>query len=198
MLHSPNDPKKTLRQQYPELDVQAFKDLTKAEEDMIWLYSSKSSPFAEIKNPEEKIKKVLDLMKKDGTVLKESDREKYLALQFTSQQKSAMEVMRKFNPELRSRAASAGDQIFNNLIAITSIDINDYATKTDENGVKILDATTLNNYTSAVQKCMDLLPQVIKMNEEGFGINKTMSSDIAAGKSPMEVFLERERYKDKK
>jgi hypothetical protein len=195
MLFYPVDDKKTLKQQYPELNsVQEFKDLSQQDEMLVWLYSCQSSPISDIKDPYLRIQKACEMMSEKNKI-KDVDRSKYLSLQFPEKIKAAMEVMRKFNPEIRTRAKIAVDQMFNNLMAIASININDFMFKTDENAVRVLDATAINNYTTAMQKVRDELPSIIKMQEDGFGISSSVSVDLASGKSPHQIFMERQKNK---
>jgi len=196
MLFYPLDKAKTLKQQYPELNaLQEFKDLTAKEEILVWLYSCKSSPVADIKDPHMRILKVTELM--ESHKISDKDKTSYLSLVFSEKIKSAMDAMRKFDPEIRSRARAAGEQMFNNLMAISSIDISDYMTKADTNGVSQLDATAINNYTSAIQKVRDELPAVIKMLEDGFGISSSVSVDLASGKSPHQIWMDRQKQNQK-
>jgi len=197
MLFYPLDKTKTLKQQYPELNaLQEFRDLTAKEEILVWLYSCKSSPVADIKDPHMRILRTIELM--DGNhKLSDKDKTSFLSLVFSEKIKAAMDAMRKFDPEIRSRARAAGEQMFNNLMAISSIDISEYMIKNDGNGVIQLDSTAINNYTSAIQKVRDELPAVIKMLEDGFGISSSVSIDLASGKSAHQIFMERQKQNQK-
>jgi hypothetical protein len=75
-------------------------------------------------------------------------------------------------------------------LSISKIDINNVMFKTVD-GVEVFDASSVNSYVTAIQKVREELPEVIKIREEGFGINAAVSVDLASGKSAHEIALER-------
>ena len=187
------DKKKKIVDAYPELAKKPeFMSLSKEEGDFVWWFSCQASPF---NTKETGIKDRFDKARAafDNAFGKNADpgtRVKYYNCQFSPEIMQANEVMSRFSPDHRSRANEAVEQIFNNLLSISKIDINNVMFKTVD-GVEVFDASSVNSYVTAIQKVREELPEVIKIREEGFGINAAVSVDLASGKSAHEIALER-------
>lgn len=187
------DRKKKLVDAYPELATKPeFRDLTKPEGDFVWWFSCQASPLNSkengIKDRFEKARAAFD--NSFGPNADQSVRVKYYNCQFSPEIMQANEVMQRFSPDHRSRANEAVEQIFNNLLSISKIDINNVMYKTVD-GVEVFDASSVSSYVTAIQKVREELPEVIKIREEGFGINAAVSVDLASGKTAHEIALER-------
>jgi len=187
------DRKKKLVDAYPELATKPeFRDLTKPEGDFVWWFACQASPLNSketgIKDRFEKARAAFD--NSFGPNADQSVRVKYYNCQFSPEIMQANEVMQRFSPDHRSRANEAEEQIFKNLLSISKIDINNVMYKTVD-GVEVFDASSVSSYVTAIQKVREELPEVIKIREEGFGINAAVSVDLASGKTAHEIALER-------
>lgn len=191
------DRKRKIVDAYPELARKPeMERLSKEEGDFVWWFSCKASP---LNNSEDGKKDRFEKARAafDNSFGKNSDpetRAKYYNCQFPPEIMQANEVMSKFSPDHRSRANEALEQIFNNLLSISKIDIKDVMYK-QVDGVEVFDSSSVSSYVTAIQKVREELPEVIKMREEGFGINAAVSVDLASGKSAHEIALERRNKK---
>lgn len=187
------DRKKKIVDAYPELATKPeFIALSKQQGDFVWWFACKASPLnnkeTEVKDRFEKARKAFD--NSFGNNADPDTRVKYYNCQFPPEIMQANEIMSRFSPDHRSRANEALEQIFNNLLSISKIDIKDVMFKIVD-GSEVFDASSVSSYVTAIQKVREELPEVIKMREEGFGINAAVSVDLASGKSAHEIALER-------
>ena len=200
-LFYPADPQKTLKQQYREFaEVEEFKDLSKSEEIFVWLYGLKTSPCGDIKNKTERATQALEYMDNmAGIGFKPNDknRKEWAVARFSEKIKIAIERMGKFNVEERKETDTALKNIQKNLIMIANLDVNTIMMKTDDNGVQYFDAAGVNQFVNLSVKVADELPRIVRINEEGMGIVAAVSVDLASGRSPHQIFMEREKQKIK-
>lgn len=191
---------KRLGDLYPELASRpAIADLTLEEGRFVWWFACKASPFNDpdtgIGNRQEKAKAAFD--KAFGKDSDHASKIKYYACQFPPHIMEANEVMSKFNPELRSRAGEGAQKNFDNLLRISELDIQQvmFVTIEDSEGNKTtkFDASAVNSFVGAVQKITEIMPDLIKTLEEGFGINSAVSSDLMSGKTAHEIAMQRNK-----
>ena len=200
-LFYPVDPNKTLKQQYAEFArVPEFRDLTKSEEVFVWGYACSGSPLSGIEDRYKRSQEVVKMMKEMkawNIIPKEADERKYLNLQFGEKMKSAIDVMGKFRLTERMQADAAMKNMQGNLIKIANLNVETIMYKTDENGVKYFDASGVKQFVDTIQKVAEELPNIVRLNEEGMGISASVSIDLASGRSPHQVFMDREKDKTK-
>lgn len=198
-LFYPVDPNKTLKQQYKEFaEAMEFKDLSKSEEVFVWGFACTGSPHSGIEDRYKRSETVIAMMKQMkawNITPKESDETNYLNIKFSEKIKAAIDKMSKFKVTERMEARDALKNIEKNFVKIAGLDVEDIMWKTDENGVKYFDASGVNQFVTTLQKVAEELPKIVRSNEDGMGISASISLDLASGRSPHQVYMDREKAK---
>lgn len=200
-LFYPVDPNKTLKQQYREFaETIEFKDLSKSEEIFVWGFACSGSKHSGIEDRHKRSEAVIGMikeMKAWNIPIKEADERNYLNLKFSEKIKGAIDKISKFNVTERMEADIALKNIQKTLVKIANLDVEDIMWKNDENGVKYFDASGVNQFVSTMQKVAEELPKITRSNEDGMGISALVSIDLASGRSPHQVYMDREKAKIK-
>jgi len=160
---------RSMQDAYPELKrIREFEKLSPMQMKFVWYYSSQSSPFFTVTSVEDRCK----LSIKESKIKFQSDRERdlYLLIQFPEAIKEACDRMSRMDYNVRSSAKDMVIKLFAN-----------YAKYVDSYSKENADT-----YISATQKISRELPNLIKLKEEGFGVqdddkrkNASKGQDIA-------------------
>lgn len=193
---------KPLREIYAELsEEESFKDLELAEDRFVWLIACRGSFLVDSDSPDFiadqplRMQKAVELITRSGIPIPDHMKSRWMNGQMDPRVRAAVEVIKKFIPEARERGAEAVDSAFNNLIKLTKVDIEEYITKVDEDGNKVLDTSAMNSYASAMDKIVDVLPKIIKMKEQNMGVAYAISAELLSGRSANKIFMERNKRK---
>jgi hypothetical protein len=149
---------RSLKQDYPELkEVEEFMGLSKNELLFVWYFSNTTSPFAKIKNPrtrgENALKKVW------GKRIPQDLKNEILTGQYGSKFRDAIEKMASYQVEIRSRAKTITENIFNRYEKILAVDDKDV--EGDDNKKAYVDISS---------KIIKDLPSLVSQIESGYGV----------------------------
>ena len=165
---------KSLKKMYPEIASEPlFKELNNEEVLFAWYVGCKSSPIDQSISDSEKYKQAAAISFK-------TDREKmarFSVMDVTENVKLAIEKMETYSPKAREIATQALQNHFKNIIKLSEIDIISDTEYKDKEGNSSIDWTARKQYSDIVKTHSEILPNLIKQVEEGFGIEKTKKEE---------------------
>jgi hypothetical protein len=160
---------KDLRRLHPQLlEEPEFKSLSTTDMLFVWYFANKTSPFASESSDRVKARFSYEASYGD----REPDRkEKYINGIFPEKVREAIEKMALFKPEERVRALAMMYTMFNNLEKLVDVDVDENFIVIDDNGKRVgIDWTARKNYIDSVSKVNEVLPELVRKMEEGFGV----------------------------
>lgn len=161
-------------EEYPELaNYEEFKPLTREEMRLVWYYANQTSPFYDTSPMQTKISKCFDAAW--GNLAKESEKVRYLSGNFPAIVQMAINRMRMFNPEKRSRSLMMLEKVFADYEEI----ITNFKPKAKE-GDKPVSLDKVKEYVDLTTKITAQLPTLVQELEEGFGVKKKIDGKSTA------------------
>lgn len=165
---------KHLKKMYPELALEPlFKEVKNDELLFAWYLGCKSSPI----DPDwgEEIRYAQSaLMAFPNDLLK---RKQYAAKNVPDDVKLAVEKMATYSPKARELAARTLQNHFHNMLEMSQIEVKKDFQYIDKEGNELIDWTARNQYMSSVKTATEILPNLLKLMEEGFGIEKSRKEE---------------------
>jgi hypothetical protein len=165
---------KHLKKMYPELAVEPlFKEVKNDELLFAWYLGCKSSPIDPEWADEIKYKQAaINAFPNDP-----EKRAQYSAKNIPEQVRLAVEKMSTYSPKARELAARTLQNHFHNLLEMSQVDVKKDFQYVDKEGNELIDWTARNQYVSSVKTSTEILPNLIKQIEEGFGIEKSKKEE---------------------
>ncbi len=148
------------RNKYPELlDIDEFTSLNSKELILVWWFSNPTSPLFNIEGDRKRMAEALDRAKYSTSAIK---RKELLNMAFSENMALAIERMKKFLPDYRSRAKQLMQDMFKQYETIANASLEDY---TDKDG-----NPDRKKYVDTTSKIIEILPDLLIKLESGFGI----------------------------
>jgi hypothetical protein len=196
ILWGPTDGKSLLAE-FPELNnYREFKELTKEDLNFAWYMGNQSSPL----NDGTVHSDIVKARSAAARCIKSPEKRKeYGELNIPSSVKEAIKKMSTFSPVARMIAKQIATTAFNNLQAMVNVNVqNDFKIsrnitsgtgkdKTVEQ-VEEMDWTGRKQYVDTVAKISDLLPDLLKQVEEGFGVEERDDKNKEIGMKAIDKF----------
>lgn len=175
---------KDIRRMYPELNAMPeFKDLKVKELLMVWYYACPSSDIRMAENRDDRWRIEKAIEEVYGNDMDSEAKVKYVQLHFPETIKRAIERMKRFEPEIRSRSKAMLNKIFNTYENMVSVDKDSFRIF-DEKGVdQGINFVAQNQYVNFCAKISEILPSLIKQVEEGFGVVDESGKDASGTKA---------------
>jgi len=164
---------KSLPEQYPDLyDIPQFKKLSKTELLLTWNYGNPTSPFIDLDHLE-RVEATFKAVYKTEQPEIEENYLKWIEKDFPQHIKDAIERWGTMKPEFRHRSKKMIENMILNLEKMVSVNDNDFK-KFDEEGneIKGVDWSARNQYANFCRTTSDIIPNLIKQLEQGFGITE--------------------------
>jgi len=174
---------KHLKKMYPELaNEPLFKEIKNDDLLFAWYLGNKSSPI----DPDwaEEIR-----FKEAARQAYPNDAEKrnaYANKNVPESVRLAVEKMGTYSPKARELAARTLQNHFHNMLEMSHVDVKKDFLYLDKDGNELIDWTARNQYISSVKTATEVLPNLIKQVEDGFGIEKTKKEE--SGTRPIDKF----------
>lgn len=165
---------KHLKKMYPELaNEPLFKEIKNDDLLFAWYLGSKSSPVdpewpEELRYKESARQAITDNVEK---------RNQYANKNVPESVRLAAEKMGTYSPKARELAARTLQNHFHNMLEMSQVDVKKDFIYVDKEGNELIDWTARNQYISSVKTSTEILPNLIKQVEEGFGIEKTKKEE---------------------
>ncbi len=155
--------KKDLRNTYPELEeITSFKNLNKLEMYFVYYFCSF---FGTVPNNVERIKQ--SVYYTWGDSLEKEVRDEYLKGNFPEKVRYAIKRWEDIDIPARLNANMAINKAYDNIITMISVDAS-----------QSLDEDDKKSYISMVKNSMELLPKLMEMKENAFGINEKAVKEL--------------------
>jgi len=152
-----------LRVEYPELaEMPEFKGLKSKEVRLSWLLGNRTSPIYKL-SKKERLIKALELVY-GGRYAENKDVKPILEGAMSTELRTAIEKMEKFNPEYRLRAKLMTEYVFNKLNDLIVL-------SSDQEGA--MDIDEKKKYTDLVIKISSELPSMVDRLETSYGVKTT-------------------------
>jgi hypothetical protein len=165
---------KHLKKMYPELaNEPLFKEIKNDDLLFAWYLGNKSSPV-DPEWPEELRYKESARQAFTNDVEK---RNQYANKNVPESVRLAVEKMGTYSPKARELAARTLQNHFHNMLEMSQVDVKKDFMYVDKDGNELIDWTARNQYISSVKTSTEILPNLIKQVEEGFGIEKTKKEE---------------------
>jgi len=165
---------KNLKKMYPELaNEPLFKEIKNDDLLFAWYLGNKSSPV-DPEWPEELRYKESARQAITNDVEK---RNQYANKNVPESVRLAVEKMSTYSPKARELAARTLQNHFHNMLEMSQVNVKDDFKYIDKDGNELIDWTARNQYISSVKTSVEVLPNLIKQVEEGFGIEKTKKEE---------------------
>lgn len=194
ILWGPRDGK-SLLSEYPDLaEYKEFKELSKEELNFVWYVGNPSSPLNGGGILDEKLK----YKSAASRCIRDPEKKKRFGEgDIPSNLREAISKMSTFSPEARLIAKQVATTAFHNLQAMVDINVNDdfKITRNITSGtgkdkvveqVEEMDWAGRKQYIDTVSKISDLLPNLLKQVEHGFGVEE--KNDKEVGMKPIDKF----------
>lgn len=166
---------KHLKKMYPELALEPlFKEVKNDELLFAWYLGCKSSPIDPNWAEEIKYKQAsLAAFPNDAP-----KRNQYAAKNVPENVRLAVEKMATYSPKARELAARTLQNHFHNMLEMSEVNVNSDFNYVDKEGNTLIDWTARNQYMSSVKTATEILPNLLKLMEEGFGIEKSQKQEV--------------------
>jgi len=165
---------KHLKKMYPELaNEPLFKEIKNDDLLFAWYLGNKSSPV-DPEWPEELRYKESARQAITNDVEK---RNAYANKNVPESVRLAVEKMGTYSPKARELAARTLQNHFHNMLEMSQVNVKEDFKYIDKEGNELIDWTARNQYISSVKTSVEVLPNLIKQVEEGFGIEKTKKEE---------------------
>jgi len=177
MLFAPISHDRNLKTDHPELkEVSEFDNLSNKEMLFVWYFANVTSPYAKIRSPREKA--LQSLKKVWGDSMPQKLKDEMLSGQFSAKMRDAIEKMGSYAPELRARAKSMVEGIFDTYETILSERYQDFE---GENATK-----NRQEYVDISGKIIKAMPDLVKQIETGYGVKTGISDSSQVGGNIMD------------
>jgi hypothetical protein len=171
-LYAPQN-EKDLREQYPELwEVEEFSSLEIKELLLTWYYGAPTSPYSQLPHIQAVEESFLAVYKSHDKIPADKI-SKWLENDLSETQKIAVNRWKSMNVSMRIKSKTMVDKMLSNLEKMADVTDQDFQ-KYDEEGnvVKGVDWAARTQYANFCRITSQLLPDLIKQSEQGFGITK--------------------------
>jgi len=174
---------KHLKKMYPELaNEPLFKEIKNDDLLFAWYLGNKSSPI-DPNWPEELRYKESARQAITNDVEK---RTQYANKNVPESVRLAAEKMGTYSPKARELAARSIQNQFHNILKTSEIDIDKAFQYIDKEGNELTDWTARKQHFDTMKSNSELLPTLLKLLEDGFGIEKTKKEE--SGTRPIDKF----------
>lgn len=165
---------KNLKKMYPELaNEPLFKEIKNDDLLFAWYLGNKSSPI-DPNWPEELRYKESARQAFTNDVEK---RNQYANKNVPESVRLAVEKMGTYSPKARELAARSVQNQFHAILQTSEIDINKAFQYVDKEGNELTDWTARKQHFDTMKSNSEQLPSLLKLMEEGFGIEKTKKEE---------------------
>jgi hypothetical protein len=175
---------KSLKRAYKELaEEPAFKDLPDDELHFVWLYAIKNGPIDSDESDTFRASCAAPIaFKKNPDKIK-----KFSSLIFDEPVKKAIERMKKYSPLARAIAKRVAQDTINNYKKMVKVDLDSF-NYIDKDGNAQTDWSGRNQYVMATAKINAEMPDLVKVIEDGYGVEEKDNGGTFKGKSAIDVF----------
>lgn len=175
---------KSLKRAYKELaEEPAFKDLPDDELLFVWYYAIPNGPIDSDESDTFRASLAAPIaFKKNPDKIK-----KFSALIFDEPVKKAIERMKKYSPLARAIAKRVAQDTINNYKKMVKVDLDSF-NYIDKEGNPQTDWSGRNQYVMATAKINAEMPDLVKVIEDGYGVEEKDSGGTFKGKSAIDVF----------
>lgn len=176
---------KSLKKMYPELAAEPlFKELKNDELLFAWYVGCKSSPI----DPD--LEETIRYRQAATQAFPNSQekRNKFAAKNISDEIRLAIEKMATYSPKAREIAARITQNDFHTLLKMSDVDINKDFNYIDKEGVKRIDFGARKQHIDSIKLRSEVMPNLIRQMEEGFGIEKTRKEEMGGGQKAIEKY----------
>lgn len=158
---------KDMMAEYPELrEYPEFYTIRNLELRFVWYYSCKSSPYIKYSERERAIVSLKESQLEP--TLDEKQRVNYLNSQFPDNIVAAINKMRTFLPNIRSRAKAITNTMLDNIEKMVEVSEEQFAE---------FDVSEKTKYAALVKNVTEFLPDIVKRVEDGYAVKEIIKED---------------------